>query len=767
MFLSPSTSKPADPAATAVRRPNPIVRLLASIKFGMTVLTLILAYACVLSAMPQVRGAVELTEMAAFHHWLFAALIALFCVSLSVATWTRIRWNLTNAGVLTVHLGLLILIGGSWLYFWNKVEGDVLLMSPRVELWTISQQDIRPLEGAMVLAEAGRAWEQNLPAFGGRVRMEVLETKGEGLRPVQEARIRVLIGDDPPREFTLSEGDQSVGKLNDRLAIHLRTFEPVTQFFDKDHAALYWRPLDRPEAQQFARLDGLPLYRERFIDDGTELRDVAGRTQTSKRLTPHLALGPIRIPTGWFESWRMPLEPKTPGLPFDVRITGYLPYIRNLQNVAVPGGDKLNPAINFTVSAETTTLRESLFALDPRMSLLTTRLPVEFRWVNSAAELDEVLRPLAGAQELEILVREPAIRQAVPVLSNEPIHLEGTPYVLTVEGSSRQWPLVSPGYEGAVSPALAVSVRAGDRTFTRTVIQRFPELSQDIDEKNKRHPTLDSNLVLRYRSAPWMVVAAGPQIDPVLAVFQPDGSVQRTTLRLGAPAEVDLMGLRVAFHLQDLIPQARLATQPLIEPVETRRPNMGRETSAIRLELTGRDSYAGWKQVVWAPFSQYPDMTSRLIHAVRPIEVVLPDGRRWELIYSRVPHALGGALVGRKLVTEFFPGREQETAWHSYFIKQSEGGEISTGEVYTNGTDVFAGWTLFQASAPANDDWSWTILGVGNRQGIWTMVLGSILITIGSLYAFYVKPVLIRRRQLRALARAGMPSAGSAAAQAS
>ncbi|MEE8170374.1 MAG: cytochrome c biogenesis protein CcsA, partial [Phycisphaerae bacterium] len=39
---------------------------------------------------------------------------------------------------------------------------------------------------------------------------------------------------------------------------------------------------------------------------------------------------------------------------------------------------------------------------------------------------------------------------------------------------------------------------------------------------------------------------------------------------------------------------------------------------------------------------------------------------------------------------------------------------------------------------------SWTVLGVGNRRGILTMLIGCTLIAIGLLYAFYVKPVLKR-----------------------
>ena len=50
---------------------------------------------------------------------------------------------------------------------------------------------------------------------------------------------------------------------------------------------------------------------------------------------------------------------------------------------------------------------------------------------------------------------------------------------------------------------------------------------------------------------------------------------------------------------------------------------------------------------------------------------------------------------------------------------------------------------------------NYTVLGVGNREGVWIQLAGSVLMVIGLMYAFYVKPVLVRRRQEAALAVAG------------
>ena len=197
-----------------------------------------------------------------------------------------------------------------------------------------------------------------------------------------------------------------------------------------------------------------------------------------------------------------------------------------------------------------------------------------------------------------------------------------------------------------------------------------------------------------------------------------------------------------------LIEKARRVLMPVIEPLERRQVNVAaRGASAIRLKFTGRGTLAGWSDTQWAMFSQYPD------DEARPI-VVRPPGteRGWELVYSRVPHDLGAQLFPGALSVDFFPGRRSAETWRSDFQVQPDGAARPVaGSVQTNDTFAVGAWTLFQSGA-ARDHWTYTVLGVGNRRGIWPMLLGCVMITLGCLYAFYVKPVLRRRRQERALA---------------
>jgi hypothetical protein len=64
-------------------------------------------------------------------------------------------------------------------------------------------------------------------------------------------------------------------------------------------------------------------------------------------------------------------------------------------------------------------------------------------------------------------------------------------------------------------------------------------------------------------------------------------------------------------------------------------------------------------------------------------------------------------------------------------------------------------WLLFQSQWDPEDQ-AFTVLGVANRPGILTMTVGCVMITLGLIWAFYVKPVIINRRKAQALAAAGL-----------
>ena len=312
------------------------------------------------------------------------------------------------------------------------------------------------------------------------------------------------------------------------------------------------------------------------------------------------------------------------------------------------------------------------------------------------------------------------------------------------------------GYEGATSPVALVGVRDGKRSYRRTVVERFAELTQDADERggHRGRGLLDANLVLRYRSCPQgrVVILGGPDLPLTLAVFQPDGSVRHWPIEPGAARDILIGDRQWPLTLVAYYQRGRRVSRPVIQPLRLRRPNQGRGLSAIRLSLIGRGELEDWRESCWCVFSQYPRLepSAELESlAPRPTRVTLPDGRTYELLYSRAERELGATLVPAKLSVKFFPGRHRAQSWRSDFYIRGNGGELTPAAVYTNHTCRLGEWTLFQSGAEGESHWRWTILGVGNRHGIWGMIVGSALITAGCLYAFYIKPILLRRPATR------------------
>ncbi len=70
---------------------------------------------------------VELTELEFYSAWPMRLLLGLFVVNMVVATVRRIEFNFLNIGVLTVHTGIVLIALGSVYYQGLKKEGDVLL----------------------------------------------------------------------------------------------------------------------------------------------------------------------------------------------------------------------------------------------------------------------------------------------------------------------------------------------------------------------------------------------------------------------------------------------------------------------------------------------------------------------------------------------------------------------------------------------------------------------------------------------------------------
>src|SRR5262249_40586716 len=157
--------------------------------------------------------------------------------------------------------GLLLLAGGSLIYFGRKVEGDVLLEPPRILV--VSKARMAKGDGSAILpppliAAKGKVWQQNMPMAGGAYRFEVVDGHHQGLTTGDEVTLNVSGTDIPEGKLvTLAQGDTSTSRadLNKHIMLVLQGASVRDKFFNSQLMALTVRT--RGTERTFP-LQGLP-----------------------------------------------------------------------------------------------------------------------------------------------------------------------------------------------------------------------------------------------------------------------------------------------------------------------------------------------------------------------------------------------------------------------------------------------------------------------------------------------------------------------------
>lgn len=765
------------PSAAAVRRPRGPFRALAdlfnSIWLGITLIALILLYGSLGSAIPGFRQMFELTEFQYFNHPIFFGLIVLFCINLTVATFRRIKFNLINAGVLTVHTGLLVLCFGSIVYFGKKIEGDLWLGAPVIKIYSVDRFRSDPDSAfvGQIAAVEGEVWEQNAPMLGGLHRLEVTEVSHDGLLTGARVSLKSQAGGGPEEAISLSllgDSQARMAKFTERFVLMLSSSPEANYFYDDTTPALIVSHGPEGGRRAHIELPVLPYYHERFVEyeagdprgaDLTPIKDSDGNVVRSNGLTP--------IPL--VEHWRMPFSLIRPGTalaedwPVSIEIDGYLPYAE-METIPLPGGQHLHPIALFDYSHGKDKHSEWLLADSPEHAATEFHdgPRVEFQWIGDATEVaPEFKRAIEGRHVLDVWVKDKNVRKTYDVSAGQVIPVEGTDYVLTVEELRPSWPLMTAGFQNARTPIALVIVKSPAQEFQRSVLQRFPELNQDRHPQS--HPDanlrgkkvdatrdlVDDNIVLRYVDADsdHVLMLAGENLSPVAVHTAVGGKRTVHALKTGEP--LTLPGGTLV--LREYYDKPRFEKVPIVVPERNRRSLMDvrRGQSVIRLLLSGKGKRGeAWTKHVWVPFHSY-NRDNYLDQAPATVVSDLPDVEPARFVYGRAMRALPATLTLERLQTDMYPGEEQAREWTSYFrYRMKDSDEVLRGKAYLNNTYTIGDWTFFQARA-SGDHTSWTVLGVGNRRGVWTMLIGCCLVSIGMAYAFAVKPALVRRRRMR------------------
>ncbi len=726
----------------------------------------------------------ELTEFEWFHTTFFNALIGSICLTLITTTIRRIRFGALTAGVWMIHSGIVVLCIGSFIYFGTKFEGDapVRRRTVRIEVPGAPPTELPAMPGSSTslnteqgdylfsIINIDPTWELRTETDLGQTAYAVTID----IQTPTNRFMRQLLAGYPQYTEDVIQGKGRVKKLPEFNGEALvdkdvqLTLEPAEQdsFWVKDTAAVASRLVGETEWSQRI-INNLPRYNDYIaaLDDVWPM--VPGEGE--RPLLPHLLNLPADANNG------KNAGPSDPLQGYDARVTGFLRYAV-MQRDFVPGGRAPNPVADITMTTpEGQRFNETLVALDEtRRAAYDGRLT--FDWIESTLELPRFLD--AGFRELVLRVPEAGIDESIkfqiadlmaPDRPMTPLGESGWQY--RIREAKDRLPLSS---GRSVTLLLVDLINPEGAKLNRWVFED-PTRNRDNMESAPEDPHApqvpDPRLEAVYRPGQTLStisLVSGPG-DVGLHVFFDDGAGGRKQATF-APGETADIIYGIKLTVNRLIPDAVEAEKPLIVPTRQRDKDSDsvQAYALVRVEL----SKDAWRESRWVPFHRYtfaePFEPLGVLSRFQPARITLPDGREIELIVGRERRPLRNPVRLDDFVLTSnvggFTGRTSSVRdWTSIVRFKSDQTWSDPVSISTNSPGNFQGMWFFQsfwdpprqaqvAGDTASQGLNFTGLGVGNRHGVYTQLIGCCISVAGMIYAFYVKPIIRRRRRLHVLA---------------
>lgn len=816
MTNSISANQTASPAPSHSRSRGPLgatLDLFSSVKLGITLLVLLFIYMSVGSAgvvyptHPAIwhvdawtyeqlrqRPIFEMTEFEWFHWWPFNLLIALLCVNMTVTTIRKIPFNAINAGVWMIHIGIITLCLGSVYYFVTKIEGDAPVARRAVTVALVdSSEGGGVLESSRFLAMPGNetsigfgegrydlqvqsidpAWEllsgedEGVRAFSVNLMVE----RADGQRFIRqviagypEYTEDLIFSDDPGQPFQRNVKVNGERLFDPGLLVGLE-FAPTDHLYLRNDLAKSWALYlrEKGDTEWVERpIDGGFLYND-YIED----EDWVWNAGTGDATMPLDAID-VAIPA---------VSPDDPAPELDLRATGFLRYAV-MRDQATPGGPDaaLDPTAWVQIRAPQMDRSNDyvLRAFDPARNSVDGGLMM-MRWIGSEAELENITRP----SMLDISIPSLGIDISQPVVSESE---EGEESFLRIGDTGYGYRVVSLQNDlalgsGTVSVAiLEISTPTGihrrwvfdDPSLTRDVIEGMP-MGQP---QHAGEVVGDDSIQIQYRpgvGSALLTILAGPE-EGRLRLISSVGVDEPEIMDLPVGMPISLSG-GLELEVDRFEPRALFVTKPFIVPMEQRARDAKEFFS--RLRVSSPSTSPTWLRYHMYPFDG-PEWTLRR-HVYDPNVVTLADGREIELLFGRrrVPLPTEVSLEEFVLTSHIgdFDGDTSNIRDYTSMLRfRDRRGEPWTEPmpVSVNAPVEHDGYWYFQAQWDPPDEprfqgdvassgLNYTVLGVGNRNGVYIQLLGCVIAVIGMGYAFYVKPVLKqrRRRAIYDLAAAG------------
>ncbi len=752
--------------STSARRPfNPLrapYDLISSVWFGIFLMFLLFIYMSIASAGilhpldyskpfgPWTRWIVReyfnKTEMEVFAWWPFTLLMALFTLNMIVVTLRRIRLTVLNLGVWLIHGGIVVLTLGSVYYFANKLEGDtpvfrrsIVINVPGAE--APSRLVVRPQNKVFVPGDGGEygfsisSINPNWPLLSGEDKGKTACSVNVAVTTPTQTFIRqMLIGYPQYTEDIIPGKGRAVKSTGKKLldeSIELAfAYEPQTKYYIADSAALYVRKVGESEWVE-RPIEGLPHYADRI----TQRSDV-WVSRDDENVEPD----PMDIPVP-------KVAENDPLASLDVHVTGRLHYSTGDQTRWVPNGTKLNPMMKVILDGGGHQSEFSMFALNPQLGDVDPSM-VGYHWAENEQQRIGYGQTTGNLLSIRVPDKDKTVRFSVDPAKtldqNKDLQftrIEDTDWSYRVKSYHRSFPMGN----GRRVPIVVVELQSGDRLIKRWVTDD-PNRSQDLIGDQQFSPP-DPAVDVVFRPGALVTIVAGPQPENIeVFVGSPD---DRRPVKIG---EMFDLGSGIRMKIMESYSHVQPETRPVLIAKQDRDPKAGNVFSRIKLELNSDN----WSTTKWLPYHRYPfpneqyAVPGRFVY--RPTRCLLPDGTQVELLFSRRSEMLPAPMALEDFELKVHTGGfvSGNTASVRDFVSilrpYSDGKWQSPITTSLNSPAEFADLYYFQAEWDPGE-MAFTGLGVGNRDGVYTQLLGTCIAVFGMIYVFYIKPVIKRRRQ--------------------
>ena len=784
-----------------------VLDLLSSVRFGIVLLALLFVYMSVGSAgivypvhpnvfhpdawvHAQVRQwrPFEMTEFEWFHWWPFDVLTGLLVANLAVTTVRRIPLRAVNLGVWMIHSGIVLLVVGSVIYFGTKVEGEAPVVRRSVTVGVAAEgagpgvlgdtASMLAMPGSKLTVGTGAdrydvevqsidpSWElRSGDDVGTRAYSVNLLVSGGGRRFMRQVIAGypqytedLVFTDDPKQPMKRAVKETGRPIVDERLFVAL-DYAPQDSFYLKNDLVKSWalyvrRPGDARWVQR--PIDGLPLYND-SVPEPDEVF-LSGREDGVGRW--------LRVPIPAVD----PADP-APGIALEA--TGYIRYAQPRARW-VAGGTDDGPNAVATVEVADEDGRSGRYVLvarDPQKRAADGGV-LALRQVSDEEQVAAFLRqptlvfrvPGKGIDQAEA-VKDAALADAKAPWRS----IGGADSGYAYRVSSVQDDLAMGAREASVA---IVELRTPAGEFTRWVFSD-PSMSRDL--KSGEDPMaamrrggesfVDRTVEVEYLPGNGLALAllvAGPEPGRLRLV----DSLGRSEARIVdvAPRAPVQMASGVRLTVTEWLPNAVQEAKPLVVPPEQRQRDARELFSMARVGVP--DGPQRWLQYHPYVFDRPQDVLRR--YWLQPETIDLPDGTRLEVLFSRqrrsLPEAV--ALDAFELATHVGGFSGQASSIRNYTsvvrFRAADGTWGDPLRLSVNEPVEHDGLSFFQSQWDPPDEGrggkgasaglNYTVLGIGNRNGVWVQLAGCVVACIGMAYAFYVKPAIKRRNRRAVLA---------------